>query len=362
MSKSQVEVDKSSRKSAEAGAKKFAGSTSRKFNYFEPQGRRATLYENITVDVQPDPERYLIQGWIISFSDGTPAYSDKRTKIKSSNWHEFRDPNGEWERTHYIRVASIEKQINLTIQNARAEESFNNMDVGWVKILQNHLSASKHAEYGLGMVFQCAQRDGMSQMINNAILVNASDKLRYGQDLALYIMNIANEIEFDEAAGKQHWLKNNEWQGVREVVENFTASTDWAEQVFAANLIYEPLVSELFRSGFLMQFAASHGDFVTPTIVATAEGDYERNLDYTLEMFYTFLQDPEHGKYNKQVAQQWLAKYVPMCVKAAKQLQPIWSQPRVKVTTFPNAYSRAEQRFQTILNALNLELPKGVTL
>jgi propane monooxygenase small subunit len=357
MSKNELTI-----KSAEAGSKKFAGSNSRKYNYFEPKGKRATLYENITVDVQPDPDRYLIQGWIISFPDGTPAYSDKWTKIKSSNWHEFRDPNGEWERTHYIRVAGIEKQINLTIQNAKVEDSFQNMDKGWVKVLQDHLSASKHAEYGLGMLFQSAQRDGMSQMINNAILINSSDKLRYAQDVAIYIMNIANEIELDEAVGKENWLKKNEWQGAREVVETFTASTDWAEQVFAANLIYEPLVNELFRSGFLMQYAASHGDFVTPTIVATAEGDFERNLDYTLEMFHTFFSDPEHGQHNKQVAQEWINKYLPMCVKAARQLQPIWSQPRVKVTTFPDQYKKAEERFNTILNALNLELPKGVTI
>ncbi len=33
-------------------------------NYFEPKGRKATHYEDMTVDVQPDPERYLIQDWI----------------------------------------------------------------------------------------------------------------------------------------------------------------------------------------------------------------------------------------------------------------------------------------------------------
>ena len=51
----------------------FPGSDSRKYNYFEPKGRKATHYEDMTVDVQPDPERYLLQDWIISFADGTPA-------------------------------------------------------------------------------------------------------------------------------------------------------------------------------------------------------------------------------------------------------------------------------------------------
>lgn len=350
-------------KSAEAGAKQFAGSDSRKFNYYEPKGRKATLYEDVTVDVQPDPKRYLLQDWIISFPDGTPAYSERWTKIRSSDWHAFRDPNGEWERTHYVRQSAIEKQVALTIESAQSEEAFQRIEPGWVKILQTHLSASKHSEYGLGMIFQSAQRDGMTQMINNAILVNSSDKLRYAQDIALYLMDFASNVsDFDESAGKQTWLNNHMWQGVREVVEHINASTDWAEQVFVVNLIYEPLVGELFRSGFVMQFAASHGDYVTPTVVSTAEADYERNLAYSVEMFHTFLADAQYGEDNKATVQEWITKWLPMCVKAANQLQPIWSQPRVKVSSFDEAYTRAKQRFETILTFINVTMPKGVTL
>ena len=50
---------------APPGRRKFAGSDSRKYNYFEPKGRKATHYEDMTVDVQPDPKRYLLQDWII---------------------------------------------------------------------------------------------------------------------------------------------------------------------------------------------------------------------------------------------------------------------------------------------------------
>ncbi|WP_248930707.1 aromatic/alkene monooxygenase hydroxylase subunit beta [Paenibacillus hamazuiensis] len=353
----------STEQSAEAGAKKFAGSESRKFNYYQPKSRRATLYEDVTVDVQPDPKRYLLQDWIISFADGRPAYSEKNTKIKSSDWHLFRDPNGEWERTHYIRQADIEKQVSLTIQNARAENAFESLDKTWIKILQDHLGASKHPEYGLGMLFQSAQRDGMSQMINTAILINSSDKLRYAQDIALYMMEMAQDVkELNEQAGKENWLNNPLWQGAREAVENFYATTDWAEQVFAANLVYEPLVGELFRSGFLMQFAASHGDYVTPTVVSTAEADLERNLSYSLDLFSVFLKDPQYGDHNKEVAQGWLKKWTPMCVNAAKQLQPIWSQPRKKVTTFAASYTRAQEKFNSIWEYLQLDLPEEVKL
>ena len=54
---------------AEAGAKEFPSSRSRSYNYFEPRKRRATVYEDVTVDVQPDPERHLTQGWVYAFAE-----------------------------------------------------------------------------------------------------------------------------------------------------------------------------------------------------------------------------------------------------------------------------------------------------
>ena len=74
-------------KSGAAGAAVFPGSDSRRYNYFEPKGRKATHYEDMTVDVQPDPERYLLQDWIISFPDGTSTYSKDWTAAKSSSKH-----------------------------------------------------------------------------------------------------------------------------------------------------------------------------------------------------------------------------------------------------------------------------------
>ena len=105
--------------SGAAGAAIFADSDSRKYRYFDPKGQRATHYEDVTVDVQPDPERYLIQNWIISFANGKGAYVKENTAAQSSNWHAFRAPDQEWERTHYQRQSRIETMVQSVIQNAR---------------------------------------------------------------------------------------------------------------------------------------------------------------------------------------------------------------------------------------------------
>ncbi len=52
--------------SGAAGAAIFADSDSRRYRYFEPAGQRATHYEDVTVDVQPDPERYRSRTGFIS--------------------------------------------------------------------------------------------------------------------------------------------------------------------------------------------------------------------------------------------------------------------------------------------------------
>ncbi len=37
------------------------------------------VYEDVTVDVQPDPDRHLLQGWIYGFADGTAGYPQEWT-------------------------------------------------------------------------------------------------------------------------------------------------------------------------------------------------------------------------------------------------------------------------------------------
>ncbi|GAC1385233.1 MAG: toluene hydroxylase [Herpetosiphon sp.] len=347
-----------------AGAAEFAGSDSRNYNYFKPKARKASNYEDVTVDVQPDPKRHLLQGWIYAFADGMPSYTEEWTKLKSSDWHVFRDPNEEWDRTFYIRQANTVRQYQQNMAVTASVNAFNYWDKSWIKAIESHVSVLMHPEYGLGMqVFTPAQRDAPSNMINNALCVNGMDKLRFSQDLALYNLELSDVIEgFDGSLHKPAWLHDPTWQGVRENVEQIMATRDWAEQLVATNLIYEPLVNELFRSHFVMQFAAPHGDYLTPMVVGAAEADYERNLAYTVELLRLLVDDVDHGAENRQQLGEWLAKWTPYSVAAARQLQPLWSQPKLKVLRFEDAYERSKHRFISILKSINVEVPKEVRL
>ncbi|MDU9004456.1 aromatic/alkene monooxygenase hydroxylase subunit beta [Sedimentitalea todarodis] len=343
--------------SGAAGAATFVGSNSRKYNYYEPRGKRATHYEDVTVDVQPDPERYLIQNWIIEFDGGKGggAYQKEFTQALSSNWHAFRAPDQEWERTHYQRQSKICTMVQSVIANARKAGAHSAFDKSWNRILQTHLGAWKHAEFGLGTSLMQAQRYGYTQMINNATLTNSSYKLRLAQDITLYLAEIGMDIEgWDDELGKKTWLEDPIWQPAREAIESIMGSEDYLEQYFAINLIFEPLVGELFRSGFLMQAAAANNDFITPPVISAAEADYERNLANTIDLMFLLANDEQHGAHNKALFQSWVNKHGALADKAAQGLQPIWSQPHSKPVSFEDVKAVSHERIGQILSELGL--------
>jgi len=369
---------------AEAGAKEFPDSDARSFNYYKPQKRKQTHYEDVTVEVQPDTRHYLSQGWLYGFSDGRGGYPLDWTVLKAwgsdrpeperypgsggkgydwpaHGWHEFRDPNEEWELTLYRYNANVVRQLNQNVENAKQSKAFDQWNRNWVRFVERNIGAWMHVDHGLGLyLYANANRRAPTNMHNNAISVNSMHRIRAAQDLALYNLTLSEEIaDFDGAAHIETWNSDPAWQGVRDVAELLTAIDDWCEAIFAANVIFEPLVGELFRSHLVQQTAPRNGDFVTPTIVGAAEYDFaERDLRYTTAMFELLTNDREFARHNKQTMQLWLELWVPRCLGAARRLQPIWSQPDAKPPRFEDGLDAAKSRFTGILSALSLEAPK----
>jgi propane monooxygenase small subunit len=221
-----------------------------------------------------------------------------------------------------------------------------------------------HIDHGLGLyLFANANRRGPTNMHNTAIAVNSMHRIRAAQDLALYNLTLTEEIEgFDGAAHLATWNEDPSWQEIRKLAEALTGIDDWCEAIFAANVIFEPLVGELFRSSLVQHAAPRNGDFVTPTVIGAEEYDYaERDLRYTRAMFELLSSDREFGAENRAIMQQWLSAWVPRTIAAARTLQPLWSQPEAKPPRFEDSLETAKSRFAGILADLSLQTPKELT-
>jgi len=341
---------------AEAGAKEFPSWQSRSFNYFTPRKRRATIYEDVTVDVQPDPARHMTQGWMYEFANGIGGYSEELTALKSSSWHEFLDPNEEWEQTIYRNNANLVRQISQNIEHGRTAHVFSQMNPAWARVLERHVFAWAHAEHGIGLhVYMPAQRDAPTNMINNAIAVGAVHKLRFAQDLILYNLALSEEVEgFDGTAHKEAWQQDAIWQPTRELVETLTGIRDWGEALFATTVVFEPIIGELFRSGFVMQAAAPQGDFVTPTIMGAGEFDAARDQRAARALFRMLADDATYADTNRETMNAWLGTYVAKALDAAHNLQPIWSQPSEKSVRFEDSLDRSQQHFESLLSNIGI--------
>ncbi|WIX90911.1 toluene hydroxylase [Amycolatopsis sp. DG1A-15b] len=369
---------------AEAGAKVFPDSDARRFNYFTAAKRKQSHYEDVTVEVQPDPRHYLSQGWLYAFADGQGGYPLEWTALKAwgsdrplpergpgsggrgydwpaLGWHEFRDPNEEWELTLYRYNANVVRQLNQNIDAARQAKAFEQWNRNWVDFVAKHVGAWMHVDHGLGLyLFANANRRAPTNMHNNAISVNSMHRIRAAQDLALYNLTLTEEIEgFDGTAHLATWNEDPAWQGVRDTAEQLTGIWDWGEAIFAANVVFEPLVGELFRSNLVQQAAPANGDFVTPTLIGAEEFDFsERDLRYTKAMFHLLVNDKEFGAHNQALLQKWLEDWVPKSIAAARALQPLWSQPDAKPIRFEDGLDRAKSRFAGILSELGLKAPE----
>ena len=156
--------------------------------------------------MQPDPRHYLSQGWLYGFSDGRGGYPLEWTALKAwgvdrpeperfpgsggkgyewpaHGWHEFRDPNEEWEMTFYRNISNVVRQINQNVEDRAGDQGLRAVEpeLGDLRRAQTS-GAWMHVEHGLGLyLFANAQRRAPTNMHNNAISVTAApDPLRAG--------------------------------------------------------------------------------------------------------------------------------------------------------------------------------------
>ena len=245
------------------------------------------------------------------------------------------------------------------VEAAKAEEMFADFDETWGKtILGKYYAAYACLEYGLFRCFAYAQREALSATVGNVCIFNAADKIRHAQDIALYGMDLTEAIPgFSDADAKTVWLEDPGYQGARKAVEGLMASKDWGEIIIGTNLALEPLFGVFARVHFFSRFAARNGDAISPTVLATVENDWQRNLKWTKEFGHVLLRDPEHGTRNKKVISGWLAKWLPYVREAMQGFAPLFDRPTVKPHTAAQARERVEGQYAALLKELGVEIP-----
>lgn len=326
----------------------------RAFRYFEPAKRRATLYEDVTVDTQPSVHRHMPRGWLVSFEDGRGTWDDGSTALRSVDWYEFRDPGELWERPFYQQGSSAEAQIEGAVRSGRRERLFEDFSPEWVEFLRSNLQVPAFAEHGLWLATASIGRDCLSDSITHCVVLEAAHKQRLAQSIVLYAMDLESELgEFPIAAAKQRWLEHPAWQPARRFVERLHSITDWGEVIVATNLCFEPLVGTMIRRELGIRAATLNGDTITPVVARAGQIEWNWTADWTTSLTKFVLDDPKHGAHNRAVATGWIEDWMPAATEAAEALGGI-------VEELPHGFDAEESQRRLAAEAMALHEAAGL--
>ena len=298
-----------------------ADEAERDFAWFTPRGRRASLYEDVTVDTQPSIHRHLTRGWPVSFADGRGTWNDDSTALRCEDWYAFRDPGEQWERPFYQWSSALENQIEGTLRSAAAEGLMTDFDPDWVEFLRANLQVPAFVEHGLWFALATIARDCLSDSVATCVCLQAATKQRSAQAIVLYAMDLERHHgPFPIEAARTQFLSDPRWQPTRRFLERLAATHDWGEVLVAANLCFEPRVGTLLRREVGIRAAARHGDTVTPVLARVATEEWEWARGWSADLVAMLVADPVHGEHNRSTIEGWLGEWEPKAIEAAEAL------------------------------------------
>jgi hypothetical protein len=326
----------------------------RAFCSFTPARRRASLYEDVTMDSQPSTRRHVDRGWPLSFDGVHGVWSDDSTLLDVRDWHDFRDPGQWWERNYFQIGSQWERQIDQAVSQAAHDGMFADFDPAWVEFLRANLMVPAFAQHGLWLATAAAGRDALSDTLTHAIVFQAALKQRFAQSLVLYALDLEPHFgEFSMAAARDRWLSHPAWQPTRTYIERLRTVVDWGEGIVAINLCFEPILGVFIQRELGMRAAAANGDTVTTTLGHVAQAEWRWVSDWTVAFMKLVCSDETHGERNTELIRGWMENWLPLALEAAVALEGIISE-------LPVAIDYAASRDRTLKDAYDFWDEAGV--
>lgn len=339
---------------ASAATERRGGDDSeRTFQWFTPARRRASVYEDVTIDTQPG--RHVVRGWPMWFDDGRSTWDERSTRLRSTDWYDFRDPAQLWERPFYQMGAGLEREIEHAVRSSARDRLFDDFDPIWVEFLRDHLQVPAFVEHGLWYATATAARDCLSDSITTCVVIEAAMKQRLAQAIVLYAMDLEPYLgELPVERGKQHFLEDDVWEPTRRYIEKLWTLTDWGERIVAVNLCFEPLVGVMLRREFGIRAARANGDTVTSVIARTGQIEWDWVRDWTAELMRFLLADAAHGAHNREVLGGWLERWLPAAAEALDAIAPLAAR-LPQATALEGSRERVEHDSRTLLAESGLQ-------
>lgn len=268
------------------------------------EDRPASRYEEAMYDAQPTENFHYRPQWEPEFE----IYDKNRTKIKMNDWYDLLDPR----KFHYMSYVSTR-----AIQNSANEQSFDFIEKrGLVNFIKkenlekafNFLTPLRHYEYGANMNNLCIVDRVYGTAMMSACLFHAEDRIGMAQHISKIILLLSdNDVEKLDN-GKDAWLNDSKWQGLRKAIEDSLVEKDPIRLFIKQNVVFD--------------------GFVIPLMINEFSKDMARNEEMTIPMLSEFIV----SWYEETV--KWIDSVVKVMIKEStenKEMLTAWIQEDIEI-------------------------------
>jgi len=305
------------------------------------EDRPASRYEEAMYDAQPTENFHYRPQWEPEFE----IYDKARTKIKMNDWYDLLDPR----KFHYMTYVSTRAS-----QNAANVQSFDFIEkrslVNFIKQenLQKafeFLTPLRHYEYGANMNNLAIVDRVYGTAMMSATMFHAEDRLGMAQHITKMILLLGNNDVKKLDSGKEAWMNDSKWQGLRKAVEDSLVVKDPIRLFVKQNVVFDAFVIPLMINEFSKEMAAND-EMVVPMLSEFVTSWYEETIKWIDSVVKVMTNESSE---NKELLTQWIKEDIEIIEVA---MQPL--------SAFSN--NSSELLASTKLEVINRLNKSGITL
>ncbi|SDI34274.1 phenol 2-monooxygenase P1 subunit [Paraburkholderia steynii] len=272
----------------------------------------ASRYQEATFDLQPEVNFHYRPLWQPEFE----LYDKGRTAIVMSDWYAFKDPRQYYYGAYTIARAKQQDTMEKNFEFVAKRRLLADLSDDAKAHIAALMVPLRHVEWAANTNNCFVTGYGWGTAITQATMFHCMDRLGIAQYLSRIGLALDGNQGTSLVEGKERWMSDPMWQGLRRVVEDTMVVKDWFETFVAQNLVLDGLlyplvyrhiderIARLYGPGFgmLNEFASSWFD------------ETSRWVDATIKTAAT--ESPE----NKALLAQWVAKWRTAVLDALKPL------------------------------------------
>ncbi len=284
------------------------------------EDRPASRYEEAMYDAQPTENFHYRPQWEPEFE----IYDKKRTKIKMNDWYDLLDPR----KFHYMSYVSTRAN-----QNAANEQSFDFIDKrGLVDFIKKEnlqkvfdfLTPLRHYEYGANMNNLTIVDRVYGTAMMSASMFHAEDRLGMAQHITKIILLLSNNDVTKLDEGKEAWLDDSKWQGLRKAVEDSLVEKDPIRLFVKQNIVFDGFIIPLMINEF-SKYMANHEEMVLPMLSEFITSWYEETAKWLNSVIKVMALESDE---NKELLSKWVKEDIEIMEKAMESLVSFSNNPK----------------------------------